>query len=81
MKPSVGRIVHFRHGMHTHGVAPDKRPPLAAIVTHVHDTPEEHVHLTVFAPFGIEVHSAVPQGKPGLDYEDPVWFWPPRVEG
>lgn len=64
MKPTVGRIVHFRP-------LDDKTDRYAAIVTRVHDS--GRVDLCVFERFGSCYKYDIGQGPNGYE-----WDWPPR---
>ena len=71
MKPSLGRIVHYRvsepsAAFNGHDVHP-------AMITHVHT--ETCVNLTVFP----DMHPPFCAGSvPYSETEPRAWFWPPR---
>lgn len=68
MKPSVGRIVHFK--------SPDYEDPVAALITAVYH--DDRCDLTLFEPGSFpEPRSAVPfSEEPNVAMS---WSWPPRV--
>lgn len=69
MKPSIGRIVHYREGT---------KEPVPLLVTHVHsDTVVSGVRFTAF---GSPVAGAVTSVEFDEDGErEFTWCWPPRV--
>jgi len=72
MKPSIGRIVHYRsYGTPGGEYLPE---PRAAIITAIGDG--DDVSLCVLNPTGLFFNEKVPYA------EDPTpghWSWPPRV--
>lgn len=94
MKPSLGRIVHYRgkQGLNAMRAAIvtadvrslDPRGVDAGLIPALDS--DEHVHLWVFTPgeAGGFTEYNVPHGKgrdPGIDNEIPpgTWCWPPRT--
>jgi hypothetical protein len=80
MKPSVGRIVHYR----SRGGILERC--MAAVITDIHEVEVEDesdfrtfVSLTVFTPDSINLVGLVPEGDPESD-EGNRWHWPERVE-
>ena len=66
MKPSVGRIVHYRN---------NSGSVLAAIICYVHS--ERIVNLAVFTVKGEAEHqTSVDYSETGVNC---TWSWPPRV--
>lgn len=75
MKPTVGRIVHYR----SYGTPGGEYAPVcrAAVVTEV--TTEEVVALAVLNPEGMFFNQRVPFCH--LTSEGGTWHWPEREEG
>lgn len=80
MKPSVGRIVHYR----SYGTPAGEYPSTcrAAVVTDVHVSPDpalmSTIDLAVLNPEGMFFNRGVYQDE--LEYHGGTWHWPERVE-
>ena len=84
MKPSIGRIVHYRsYGTPAGEYEPECR---AAIITQVHgavregheDWDQGDVHLAVFNPEGVYFNKYVDHDE--TKTRGGTWHWPERVE-
>jgi hypothetical protein len=77
MKPTVGRIVHFKRSA-------SSPQPLAAVVTFVHD--DECLDLVVFLPASVADERVVvlpavaSLAKVRLGSGELEWSWPPMVK-
>jgi hypothetical protein len=73
MKPSVGRIVHFYQ---MGGDVRETSGPLAAIVTHAYDGPDQAINIVVFTELGGTRAERLVSAKEFNDRR--YWEWPPR---